>query len=289
MKTLPDWLKKDIPDANLIKTKLNLIKDLNLHSVCQSAHCPNMGECFAKGALTFMILGDICTRNCLFCAVKKGKPQQLNLEEPLNIARAVKRLNLSYVVITSVTRDDLVDGGASVFAQTIIQVRKIKPDITIEVLIPDFQGKDTNIKTLIRAHPDVVGQNLETVRRLYPKVKPMADYEKSLEILKRIKQINNSIFTKSAILLGLGETWQEVVQAMSDLRRVDCDILTVGQYLSPSQEHLKVERYITPFEFEEYKEIGLSLGFKSVSSAPFVRSSYNARELLKGESTNDKA
>ena len=280
MKTLPAWFKKDIPDMNLIKERLDLLNGLSLNTVCKSAHCPNIGECFSRGAVTFMILGDICSRNCRFCAVAKGEPRKLNSQEPYNIAKAVKDLDLNYVVITSVTRDDLLDGGASVFADVITQIRKINPETKIEVLIPDFQGDTESIKMLLQSNPDVVGHNIEMVPRLYPNTRPMADYTRSLNILKTIKEINDSVITKSAILLGMGETWEEIIQIMKDLREVDCDILAIGQYLAPSDEHLKVERFIPPGEFEEYKQIGLFLGFKSVASGPFVRSSYNASEAL---------
>jgi len=280
MKSLPRWFKKDIPDANLIKERLNLFRDLDLHTVCVSAHCPNLGECFSKGTATFMILGDTCTRNCRFCAVKKGESLALDINEPKNVARAVEGMNLDYVVITSVARDDLSDGGASQFAETIKEIRKTKPKAKIEILVSDFKGNQVSIEIITNACPDVIGHNLETVVRLYEEVRPQADYELSLNLFKRIKEKNNFIFTKSAILLGLGETKQEIIQAMKDLRSVDCDMLVLGQYLSPSKEHLEVQRYISLEEFDEFKDIGLSLGFKSVSSGPFVRSSYNASEVL---------
>jgi lipoic acid synthetase len=289
MRVLPAWFKKDIPDINLIRERLNLLRNFNLHTVCVSAHCPNIGECFSNGNITFMIMGDICTRDCGFCAVDKGQPHQIDFQEPHTIAQVVSDLDLNYVVVTSVTRDDLSDGGASVFAKTINQIHRLRPRTTIEVLIPDFQGKESSIETLVETKPDVVGHNLETIQRLYPRVRPKGDYKQSLNILKRIKQFNKSITTKSAILLGLGETYSEVIQTLNDLRDADCDILTIGQYLSPSQKHLRVERFIEPKEFERYKRIGLSLGFRSVASGPFVRSSYNASQLYKGEIDNDKA
>jgi lipoic acid synthetase len=280
MNYLPRWLKKDIPDVNLIKERLSLLKKYGLHSVCESAHCPNMGECFSKNAVTFMILGNICTRNCRFCAVEKGVPLELDVNEPENIFQAVLDLNLDYVVITSVTRDDLSDGGAIQFARTIAKIRENNSDVIVEVLIPDFKGNKESTKILVEANPDVIAHNLETVSRLYEKARPTADYNRSLNLLKTIKELNCFIFTKSAILLGMGEIKEEVIQTMKDLRKVNCDILTIGQYLSPSENHLKVEKYISPEEFAEYKDISLSLGFKAVSSGPFVRSSYNADEVL---------
>lgn len=282
MKTLPVWFKKDIPDVNLIKEKLSLTKNLSLHTVCESAHCPNIGECFSQGALTFMILGGICTRNCKFCAVDKGKAKELDSKEPFNIAQAVEKLTLDYVVITSVTRDDLSDGGASVFADTVFEIRKKNSSVKIELLIPDFKGSASSIKIIVDARPDVIGHNIETVPRLYKKARPMASYRQSLNVLKKIKEMDSSIFTKSAILLGMGESWKETIQTMKELKDVNCDILTIGQYLSPSKEHLEVERFISPEEFEEYKNMALALGFGSVASGPFVRSSYNARKLFEG-------
>ncbi|MBM3248638.1 MAG: lipoyl synthase, partial [Candidatus Omnitrophica bacterium] len=218
MKTLPVWFKKEIPDMNSIREKLDLLKSFNLNTVCVSAHCPNMGECFFKGALTFMILGDICTRNCRFCAVEKGKPIGLDTDEPRNIALAVKKLNLDYVVITSVTRDDLSDGGTGVFAETVKEIKKQTPQTKIELLIPDFRGKEESFKIIVDSGPSVIGHNIETVKRLYPIVRPMADYEQSLNVLKKIKKINHKIMTKSAILLGMGETWREIIQTMHDLK-----------------------------------------------------------------------
>lgn len=283
IRTLPSWLKKEIPDSASIKSKLDLVKDLNLRTVCVSAHCPNMSECFSRGALTFMILGDICTRNCRFCAVRKGGPDNLDINEPQNIAQAVKKLNLDYVVVTSVTRDDLSDGGASVFAEAVRQTKKLNPETKIELLIPDFQGSTESMNIVVSSRPDVIGHNIETVERLYPMVRPMADYRQSLGALKEIKKIDKNILTKSAILLGIGETWAEIIKTMRDLKSVDCDILAIGQYLAPSNQHLQVARFVSPDEFQEYQNIAENLGFKSVLSGPFVRSSYHASELLKGE------
>lgn len=283
IRTLPSWLKKEIPKADTIKEKLDLLKGFNLNTVCVSARCPNMGECFSKNALTFMILGDICTRNCRFCAVEKGNPLGLDIDEPVNIALAVKKLSLDYVVVTSVTRDDLADGGASIFAETVSQIKKLNPQTKIELLVPDFQGKEESIKIVVNSKADVVGHNIETVKRLYPAARPMADYVRSLDVLKKIKMMSKTILTKSAILLGMGETWQEIIEALHDLKNVGCDILTIGQYLAPSDKHLKVDGFVSPDEFQEYQNIAENLGFKSVLSGPFVRSSYNARRLLEGE------
>lgn len=282
IKTLPPWLKKEIPEINSIREKLDLLRSFNLNTVCVSAHCPNMGECFSKGALTFMILGDICTRNCRFCAVEKGNPLRLNIDEPRNIANAVKELNLDYVVITSVTRDDLSDGGASVFAEAVSEIKNINPKTKIELLIPDFQGKDEGLEIVARAKPDVIGHNIETIERLYPAVRPIANYQRSLGVLNKIKRINKDILTKSAILLGMGEAWKEIIATIHDLRDAGCDILAIGQYLAPSNRHLKVERYIPPDEFNEYKNVAENLGFKFVLSGPFVRSSYNSRKIFQG-------
>jgi len=228
-----------------------------------------------------MILGDVCTRNCRFCAVKKGKPLPLDPEEPYHIAQAAKHLNLKHIVVTSVTRDDLSDGGADYFAKTIIEIRKQLPLSTIEVLIPDFKGSKEALQKVMNAQPEVINHNIETVPRLYSLIRPQAIYERSLELLRQVKIRGKNIVSKSGIMVGLGEEKEEVIKAMKDLREVDCDILTIGQYLKPSPYHLKVSEYIHPDKFEEYQNIGMSLGFKYVASAPLVRSSYHAGEILK--------
>jgi len=277
---LPSWLKKKAPKQEVLKEMQDLFHSLSLHTVCEEARCPNIGECFARRTATFMILGDRCTRNCRFCAVKKGSPLPLDLEEPKNVAKAVGKLGLRYVVITSVTRDDLEDGGANQFAETVREIRKLSDgEIKIEVLIPDFKGSLSSLKAVLEARPDVLNHNLETVSRLYPQVRPLANYEQSLKLLKQAKQINSSVYTKSGLMVGLGETFEEVVEAMRDLRKAGCDILTIGQYLRPSPEHLEVREYLRPEKFREYEKVGKSLGFFSVVSGPFVRSSYQAREV----------
>jgi len=274
------WLRRKLPDQKVLERMDSLLKELNLHTVCDSALCPNRGECFKKGTATFMISGNICTRNCQFCAVEKGNPLPLDLEEPYHIAQAAKHLNLKHIVITSVTRDDLPDGGAKHFARTITEIKKILPESTIEVLVPDFEGSWEALQIVIDAHPEVINHNIETVSRLYKLVRPKAVYKRSLELLRQIKIRDKNIISKSGVMVGLGEEKDEMIKAMKDLREVDCNILTIGQYLKPSPHHLKVSNYIHPDEFEAYRKIGMSLGFKYVASAPLVRSSYQAGEIL---------
>jgi lipoic acid synthetase len=280
------WLRRKLPEQKVLERMDALLKELNLHTVCDSALCPNRGECFKKGTATFMILGNICTRNCKFCAVEKGKPLLLDPEEPYHIAQAAKHLNLTHIVVTSVTRDDLSDGGAKHFAQTIIKVKKILPESTIEVLVPDFEGSWEALQIVIDAQPEVINHNIETVARLYQLVRPKAIYQRSLELLEQVKIRDKSIISKSGIMVGLGEKKEEVIKAMEDLREVDCDILTIGQYLKPSPHHLRTIDYIHPDKFKEYQKIGMSLGFKYVASAPLVRSSYHAGEILKKVQSN---
>jgi len=274
------WLRRKLPDQKALERMDSLLKELNLHTVCDNALCPNRGECFKNRTVTFMILGNICTRNCKFCAVEKGKPLPLDPEEPHHIAQAVKHLNLKHIVITSVTRDDLPDGGAAHFGRTIIEIKKMLPESTTEVLVPDFEGFWEALQKVIDVQPEVINHNIETVTRLYQLVRPKAVYKRSLELLKQVKIRDKHIVSKSGIMIGLGERKEEVIEVMKDLREVDCDILTIGQYLRPSPHHLKVSSYIHPDKFEEYQKIGLSLGFKYVASAPLVRSSYNAGEIL---------
>jgi len=274
------WLRRKLPDQKALERMDSLLKELNLHTVCDNALCPNRGECFKNRTVTFMILGNICTRNCKFCAVEKGKPLPLDPEEPHHIAQAVKHLNLKHIVITSVTRDDLPDGGAAHFGRTIIEIKKMLPESTTEVLVPDFEGFWEALQKVIDVQPEVINHNIETVTRLYQLVRPKAVYKRSLELLKQVKIRDKHIVSKSGIMIGLGERKKEVIEVMKDLREVDCDILTIGQYLRPSPHHLKVSSYIHPDKFEEYQKIGLSLGFKYVASAPLVRSSYNAGEIL---------
>lgn len=279
MNRLPSWFKQEIPDRTVLE-RAQRLSEFKVHTVCQEARCPNLSSCFKDLRFTFMVLGDTCTRNCRFCAVKKTKNQlELDLEEPLRIARAVKKLGLDYVVITSVTRDDLVDAGAEIFARTIELIRKINRNIKIEVLIPDFKGRLVSLKCLLAASADVVAHNLETVSRLYRDLRPEADYALSLEVLKKIKALRPDLISKSSLMLGLGEKEAEVIEAMQDLRNSHCDFLTLGQYLAPSVAHYPVQEFISHKQFKRYEDLGLSLGFKAVLSGPKVRSSYQAREL----------
>lgn len=275
----PQWLKSGVLEPAILNRATKLTRDLKLHTVCESARCPNRTRCFAEGTATFMILGDICTRSCTFCAVKHGKPQAPDPQEPDHIVQAVARLGLRYVVITSVTRDDIPDGGSSQFAQTIRAVHEYDPDIPVEVLIPDFQGSASALRTVIDASPAVLNHNVETVSRIYSEVRPQAEYGRSLDLLKQVKLLDTSLLTKSGLMLGLGESREEVIEVMADLRQAGCDLLTIGQYLQPSLEHHKLVRYIRPEEFEEYRIAGEKLGFVSVMSGPLVRSSFHAAEM----------
>ncbi len=279
--SLPQWLKKRAPREEVLREIKGLLRSYALHTVCEEAQCPNIGECFQKRTATFLILGDRCTRNCRFCAIKKEAPLPLDSQEPENVAQAVKKLGLRYVVITSVTRDDLPDGGAEQFAQTIKEIRRVNGDeIRVEILIPDFKGSLFSLKKVMEAKPDVLNHNLETISHLYPQVRPQADYERSLELLKRSKELDSSIYTKSGLMVGLGESFTEVIETMDDLREVECDILTIGQYLRPSFQHLAVKEFVTPDRFKEYEEIGQSLDFSYIASSPFTRSSYQAEQAL---------
>ena len=275
----PSWLIKKIPKSPNIKKIRTLINDDSIHTVCESAKCPNIGECYSKNTVTFMILGGVCTRSCRFCSVSKGMPSILDPKEPENVAKAAKKLGLKYVVITSVTRDDLADGGAGHFADTIRAVRETESEIKVEVLIPDLQGDEQNLYKIIGAKPNIINHNLETVPSLYSRIRPQADYKRSLKVLKTAKKLRSSLYTKSGIMVGLGEKQEEVVRLMKDLRSVDCDILTIGQYLQPSKDQIEVSEFITPDVFEWYKQTGERLGFSKVFSGPFVRSSYKASEI----------
>jgi lipoic acid synthetase len=277
----PPWLKKRLPPYQDLARVKAILDEAVLHTVCEEARCPNLGECFSKGTSTFLILGKICTRNCGFCAVEHGVPVPLDETEPENVAQAVRKMGLQYVVVTSVTRDDLPDGGASHFAKTIQAIQALGPKIKIEVLIPDFQGNLTALKAVLKESPDVLNHNIETIARLYPKVRPQADYIGSLQLLIRSKKSHPHILTKSGFMLGLGETQEEVLKLLQDLREVGCDFLTIGQYLQPRTDRLPVVRFIPPEEFEEYKRIGEEMGFRAVASSPFVRSSFNAFEMFK--------
>jgi lipoic acid synthetase len=277
----PDWLKKRLPAQDKWINVKNILEDLNLNTVCQSAECPNQGECFANNTATFMIMGRNCSRNCRFCAVTSAEPEKLDPLEPAHVAEAVKRLGLKYIVITSVTRDDLEDGGVSHFIKTVEEIKKISSKIKIELLTPDFQGEPAVLEKLAQADFEVFNHNVETVPRLYSSVRPEANYEQSLFVLEQMKGLNAQLYTKSGIMVGLGEKKEEVIKVMNDLRDKDVDILTIGQYLQPSSRHLKVKEFISPEVFFEYKTIGESMGFKSVVSEPFARSSYHAAESLK--------
>ncbi len=275
----PEWLKLGTLEPTVLNKTTKLTRDLKLHTICESARCPNRTECFAEGTATFLILGNVCTRDCTFCAVKHGNPKAPCAQEADYVVQAVDRLGPRYVVVTSVTRDDLPDGGASRFAQTIRAIRKHDSSIAVEVLIPDFQGSASALKMVADASPAVLNHNIETVPRLYPEVRPQANYRRSLRLLKQAKMLNGSLFTKSGLMLGLGETRQEVIEVMTDLRQAGCDFLTLGQYLQPSFEHHKLVRYIRPEEFDEHRVAGERLGFISVVSGPLVRSSFHAAEM----------
>lgn len=276
---LPFWFKQKPVDPKTMLTMERLLDELSLHTICESAHCPNVGECFSRQTATFLILGNICTRRCTFCAVKKGHPLPLDEEEPQHLLEAVEKLNLSYIVITSVTRDDLVDGGASQFVKVINILHENRGDAIVEVLIPDFHGSAEALNAVVQAHPEVINHNVETVPRLYPDVRPGADYSRSLGLLFMVKNLNSEIITKSGLMLGLGETNEEVVEVMQDLREANCDLLTLGQYLQPSPKHHPVVRFIPPEEFSRYRDIGKEIGFIEVAAAPLVRSSFKAAEL----------
>ncbi len=271
----PPWLNKRLNFQFARNTKI-LLKDLNLHTVCQEALCPNISECFSKGVATFMILGDVCTRNCRFCGVKKGQPKEVDFQEPKRIKEAVKRLKLSYVVITSPTRDDLTDEGATLFYLTVKELKTLDFVKAVEVLIPDFSGKKHLLEIVLQSYPTVVSHNIETVPSLYPSIRCGADYQRSLKILSWSKEIAPCIYTKSGIMLGLGEKDEEVMEVLKDLRNVGCDFLSIGQYLPPSKTHIPPKEYIPYEKFEEWERIATGLGFKKVMSRPYVRSSYLA-------------
>jgi len=276
---LPFWFKKKPADPKTMLTMERLLDGLSLHTICESAHCPNVGECFSRETATFLILGDICTRRCTFCAVNKGHPLPVDEEEPQHLLEAAEKLNLSYIVVTSVTRDDLFDGGASQFAKVINTLHENKRGAIVEVLIPDFHGSAEALKAVVEAHPEVINHNVETVPRLYPDVRPGADYSRSLELLFMVKNLNPEITTKSGLMVGLGEIKEEVVEVMKDLREANCDLLTLGQYLQPSPKHHPVVRFVPPEEFSQYRDIGREIGFIEVAAAPLVRSSFKAAEL----------
>ncbi len=281
---LPSWFRQEIPDMTKIREMKDMFRGSRLHTVCESAHCPNMGKCWGAGVATFMILGEVCTRACRFCAVKAGLPQTVDDHEPHSVALAVEELKLRYVVITSVARDDLKDEGAGHFVRTIEEIRKLTPHVKIEVLIPDFSAKLESLKALTDAAPEVVSHNIETVRRLAPAIRPQAEHDRSLKVLKMMGELNPDIFVKSSFMVGVGETDEEITELMKELVDAGCRILTIGQYLAPTRgkRHVRVQRWVTPEQFERYRELGLKLGFKYVMSGPLVRSSYIAEEGYKG-------
>lgn len=281
----PPWLRVRLPAGGAYQEVNHLLAGLGLHTVCQEAQCPNKGECFHARTATFLILGDVCTRGCRFCAVAKGQPQPLDTDEPERVAQAVEALNLRYSVITSVTRDDAPDGGAAIFAETIRAIRRRVPRCKVEVLIPDFQGSDEALRIVMDARPDVLNHNLETVPRLYSTARPGADYERSLRLLRRAKEMSPGALTKTGLMLGLGEMLDEIRAVMSGLVAVRCDLLTLGQYLQPSRAHLPIERYVPPEEFASLAREGEAMGLKHVEAGPLVRSSYHAREQVEDLTT----
>ncbi|WP_338825777.1 Lipoyl synthase 2 [Moorella thermoacetica] len=276
---MPPWLHKRLPASGDIEATRRLLADLHLNTVCQSARCPNQGECFASRTATFMILGNTCTRNCRFCAVEYGQPEAIDEDEPRRVAEAARRLGLKHIVVTSVTRDDLPDGGAGHFAATITALRQALPGAYIEVLTPDFRGSRAALAAVARARPDIFNHNVETVPRFYPDVRPQADYRRSLDVLKQMKELDATIYTKSGLMVGVGESREEVLAVMADLRAVNCDILTIGQYLRPSPRHLEIKEYVPPETFTWYAQKGREMGFLYVAAGPYVRSSYHAAEF----------
>lgn len=275
---LPEWLKVRMPAGNNFQKLKKLMDDQLLHTVCEEARCPNIGDCWERGTATYMILGDVCTRACTYCAVKTGKPVGLDLEEPIRLAKTVQALGLKYAVITSVNRDDLPDGGAFIFGQCVIQIKKLLPSCKVEVLTPDFEGNWASLKTVIDSRPDTFNHNIETVRRIFPKVRAKGNYDMSITLLHKAKKLQPELLTKSGIMVGLGETKDEIMDTMKDLRSVDCNLLTIGQYLRPSTKHSAILKWYTPSEFDDLREIGESMGFNHVASGPLVRSSYHADE-----------
>ena len=283
---LPAWLKVRAPGGPNYLDLRKRFRDSALHTVCEEAHCPNIGDCWERRTATFMILGDICTRACSYCAVTTGTPLTLDLEEPVRLAETVERMGLRYAVITSVNRDELPDGGAFIFAQCIRQIRRRLPTCKIEVLIPDFQGDRNALATVVNAAPDTLNHNIETVRRVFPRVRAKGDYDQSLELLSRAREMSPDCVTKSGMMVGLGETWNEILDTMRDLRSVSCDLLTIGQYLRPSEKHVPLSRWYTPDEFDELRREGEALGFKHVAAGPLVRSSYHADEQHEAAAAN---
>jgi lipoic acid synthetase len=280
-RTLPTWLTKRVPAPDTVTEVERMMRDAKLHTVCESARCPNLGECWSKKTATFMILGDVCTRACGFCAIKTGKPLELDTREPMRVAETARRMGLKHIVVTSVARDELPDEGAGQFAATIRALRAEIPNVIVEVLTPDFKGKAWCLKLVADAKPDIFNHNIETVERLTPTVRVGARYHRPLEVLQTVKRLDPSIYTKSGMMLGLGETKDEVLETMGDLRQAGVDALTIGQYLRPTMKHLIVQEYVHPDAFAEYERAGKEMGFLFVASGPFIRSSYNAIEFSK--------
>lgn len=276
---LPDYLKRPIIDTDKTRTVRKILKTKCLNTVCENARCPNKNECYTKNTATFLIMGNDCTRNCKYCNISCARPEPLDLEEPKHVAEAVQALGLKYAVITSVTRDDLPDGGAEHFANCIYEIRKLCPDTKIEILTPDFKGNKDCLNVIIKAHPDVFNHNIEAVRDIFKSVRPQGDYECSLEVLKYVKD-NSDILTKSGLIIGLGETFEQIEQTLIDLKNVGCDIVTIGQYIQPSKHHLEVAKYYTPEEYDKLKELANKVGIKNHQIGPLVRSSYRAAELV---------
>lgn len=278
-KRLPDYLKRPIIDTDKTRTVRRILKTKCLNTVCENARCPNKNECYTKNTATFLIMGNNCTRNCRYCNISCARPEPLDLNEPFHVAEAVKDLGLKYAVITSVTRDDLPDGGAEHFANCIYEIRKISPDVKIEILTPDFKGNKDSLNTIIKARPNVFNHNIETVRNVFKTARPQGDYDCSLEVLKYIKD-NSDIITKSGLMIGLGETFEDIEHTLVDLKNVGCDILTIGQYIQPSKVHLEVSKYYNPEEYENLKQLAKKVGIKHYQIGPLVRSSYRASELI---------
>lgn len=276
---LPDYLKRPIIDTDKTRTVRKILKTKCLNTVCENARCPNKNECYTKNTATFLIMGNDCTRNCKYCNISCARPEPLDLEEPKHVAEAVQALGLKYAVITSVTRDDLPDGGAEHFANCIYEIRKLCPDTKIEILTPDFKGNKDCLDIIIKAHPDVFNHNIEAVQDIFKSVRPQGDYECSLEVLKYVKD-NSDILTKSGLIIGLGETFEQIEQTLIDLKNVGCDIVTIGQYIQPSKHHLEVAKYYTPKEYDKLKELANKVGIKNHQIGPLVRSSYRAAELV---------
>jgi lipoic acid synthetase len=284
----PSWLKVRFPQGSNYQELRHLMREQGLHTICEEALCPNIGECWENRTATFLILGDICTRNCGFCAVTTGRPTGLDLEEPERLARAVQKIGLRHIVITSVTRDDLPDGGAGIYAATIARLREYVPGCGIEVLIPDFLGNWDALATVMHARPDILNHNMETVPRLYRRVRPKAIYEQSLELLGRARELAPGVVTKSGLMVGLGETREELIETLADLRARQVDVLTVGQYMRPTMQHLPIERYVPPEEFAELKAAAQAMGFGHVEAGPLVRSSYHAHEQVQNVGAVDR-